>query len=191
MPPPGALQIGPRVYIRRLAASDEEAFLAFARASRPLHHPWVHPPTTSAAFAKYLARAGREDACAMLILRRDTDAICGGATLSQIFYGSFENAYLGYSGSRATAGKGYMTEGLHCVLRHAFVGLKLHRVEANIQPGNTGSRALAKRCGFRLEGFSPRYLKVAGQWRDHERWAITREDWRALPDKPRIVAGPK
>ena len=71
-----------------------------------------------------------------------------------------------------------MAEGLALLLRHAFRELKLHRLEANIQPGNLASIELARRCGFRLEGFSPRYLKVGGRWRDHERWAITREEWR-------------
>jgi [ribosomal protein S5]-alanine N-acetyltransferase len=68
---------------------------------------------------------------------------------------------------------------MQLVLRHAFVELRLHRLEANIQPGNTASIALARRCGFEREGFSARYLKIGGRWRDHERWAIRAEQWRA------------
>jgi ribosomal-protein-alanine N-acetyltransferase len=71
-----------------------------------------------------------------------------------------------------------MTEALTLTLRIAFRRLRLHRVEANIQPGNRASIALVRRAGFRREGLSPRYLKIGGRWRDHERWALTVEDWR-------------
>jgi ribosomal-protein-alanine N-acetyltransferase len=64
------------------------------------------------------------------------------------------------------------------MLRYAFKQLKLHRVEANIQPENVASIALVKRAGFVNEGYSRRYLKIGGQWRDHERWAILHEDWK-------------
>jgi ribosomal-protein-alanine N-acetyltransferase len=67
---------------------------------------------------------------------------------------------------------------MELVLRRAFSDLRLHRLEANIQPGNTRSIALVQRCRFEREGFSPRYLKVGGRWRDHERWAIRVEQWR-------------
>ena len=62
-----------------------------------------------------------------------------------------------------------MRAGLTAVVRHTFRTLRLHRLEANIQPGNAPSIALVKTCGFALEGFSPRYLKIGGRWRDHER----------------------
>ena len=73
-----------------------------------------------------------------------------------------------------------MTEALQLALRHAFRALKLHRVEANIEPGNEASIALVRGAGFTREGFSRRYLKHGGRWRDHERWALLREDWRPL-----------
>jgi len=71
-----------------------------------------------------------------------------------------------------------MSEGLRLVLRRAFGTLGLHRLEANIQPQNRASIRLVRRAGFRREGFSPRYLKVLGRLRDHERWAITAEAFR-------------
>jgi [ribosomal protein S5]-alanine N-acetyltransferase len=40
---------------------------------------------------------------------------------------------------------------------------------------------LSEGLAFRKEGFSLRYLKVAGRWRDHERWAISLEDWKDSP----------
>ncbi len=90
-----------------------------------------------------------------------------------------QSAYLGYAVGKPFAGQGYMREGIELVLRHAFTTLRLHRVEANIQPDNHASIALARGAGFRREGFSPRYLKIGGRWRDHERWAILADEWRA------------
>ena len=43
-----------------------------------------------------------------------------------------------------------MSDGLGLVLRRAFGDLGLHRIEANLQPGNTRSRRLFERAGFRL-----------------------------------------
>jgi ribosomal-protein-alanine N-acetyltransferase len=90
------------------------------------------------------------------------------------------SAYLGYYAEQPYNGQGYMTEGMRLVLRRSFIVMRLHRVEANVQPENAASIALVKRAGFRSEGFSPRYLKVAGRWRDHQRWAILSDDWRRL-----------
>ena len=104
------------------------------------------------------------------------DALFGVFTVSQIVRGAFQSAYLGYYGHQRYAGQGYMGAALEQVLDHVFGTLALHRVEANIQPGNAPSAALAKGAGFRLEGFSPRYLLIGGRWRDHERYAITFEE---------------
>jgi ribosomal-protein-alanine N-acetyltransferase len=97
-------------------------------------------------------------------------------TVSQIVRGAFQSAYLGYYAHERHAGQGLMREALEQVLDHSFGPLGLHRIEANIQPGNARSIALARGAGFRLEGFSPRYLLIGGQWRDHERYAITADE---------------
>jgi [ribosomal protein S5]-alanine N-acetyltransferase len=171
--------VRPRVRLDELSATDRGPFLAMVRESRELHRPWAFPPERGDQFAELLARAEREDVLCLLVrpLEAPRD-IAGVFTISQIVRGLFQSAYLGYYASAGYAGRGYMREGLELVLDHAFDTLGLHRLEANIQPGNASSIALARRAGFRLEGFSPRYLLIGGQWRDHERYAITAEERR-------------
>jgi len=127
-------------------------------------------------FAAYLARRQRAESPDFLICRRSDGAIVGGINFSEIVRGNFQGAYVGYQIGAPFARQGYMTEAL--ALAVAFGRLRLHRVEANIQPGNIPSLALVCRAGFRREGFSRRYLRIAHRWRDHERWALLAEDWR-------------
>jgi len=168
-----------RVVLRTPDASDRDELLRLARASRRLHRRWVDPPPDASAFGSFLQRRRLSSVRTFLVVRREDGVIVGVFTLSQIFHGNFRSAYLGYWVGAPYAGQGYMSEGMALLLRRAFGRLRLHRVEANVQPGNVASRALVRRTGFRLEGFSPRYLKIGGRWRDHERWAITVEDFRA------------
>lgn len=168
----------PRVYLRAPAPGDEHEFTSLMRESRAFHRPWATAPTDSERFLAYLTDSQRQDFEAMLVCRYGDDAILGFFNLSQIARGSMQSAYLGYAVGRRYAGQGYMREGIELVLRRAFVDLRLHRIEANIQPDNSASTALARGAGFRREGFSPRYLKISGRWRDHERWALLAEDWR-------------
>jgi len=169
---------GGRVFLRAPRPADREEFVSLMRASRGFHRPWASAPTDDERFAAYLADAQRPDFEAMLVCRIEDLAILGFFNLSQIVRRSFQSAYLGYAVGKPYARQGYMREGLELVLHRAFTELGLHRIEANIQPGNRASIALARGAGFKREGFSPRYLKIAGRWRDHERWAILAEEWR-------------
>ena len=109
------------------------------------------------------------------MIRREDAQIAGVINLNSIIRGTFQNAFLGYYAFSPYEKKGLMQEGPVLVIRHAFSRLRLHRVEANIQPGNRKSLILVQRCGFVREGFSRHYLKVRGRWRDHERWAVLQD----------------
>lgn len=171
-----ALVEGDRVFLRHPTARDRDELLGRARASRKLHARWVSAPSDLEAFAAWLKMARSADVERLLVCRQEDGAIVGVYNISQIFYGPLCGAYLGYYAFEPFAGQGHMREGMRLVLRYAFGPLGLHRVEANIQPGNERSLALVADAGFRREGFSPRYLKISGRWRDHERWAILAED---------------
>ena len=165
-----------RVFLRKPTQRDCGEILELVRASRRFHRPWVYPPRTRRQFSAYLRRArSRRHACFLVCLRAD-GAIVGVVNLNDIVLGALRGAFLGFYGSIQHAGRGYMRDGVRLALRHAFRVLALHRVEANVQPGNRRSIALVKRLGFRREGLSRRYLKVGGRWRDHERWAILAEE---------------
>jgi [ribosomal protein S5]-alanine N-acetyltransferase len=174
---PDILRRGRRVHIRPIRPADEAEFLRRVRASRALHGPWSYPPATAHAYHE-LVGEGRANDARIVVCRNDDGAIVGYFGLGQIIYGSFRNAHLGYYALEPFAGQGFMREGLELVLRYAFGDLRLHRVQASIQPGNARSIALVRGAGFRQEGLALRYLKIGGRWRDHERWAITVEDRR-------------
>ncbi len=177
------------MYLRPPAESDRDEFIALMRASRAFHRPWATAPTDDERFDAYLADARRPDFEAMLVCRHEDLAIIGFFNLSQIERGALQSAYLGYAVGKRYAGQGYMREAIELVLLHAFLTMRLHRIEANIQPGNHASIALARGVGFQREGFSPRYLKISGRWRDHERWALLADDWRERPEVREMLEG--
>jgi [ribosomal protein S5]-alanine N-acetyltransferase len=173
-----------RVYISPPTEADETAFTDAMRHSRKLHGRMVSMPETPEAYAAYMERAADPRRAFFLARLRAGGDIVGFLNLGEIIRGSLQQAFIGYGGVAGFSGHGYMSEAMQLVLREAFATLKLHRVEANIQPENTASIALARRAGFVREGFSERYLKISGRWRDHERWAINAERWRELRRRP-------
>ncbi|MFI5806859.1 GNAT family N-acetyltransferase [Streptomyces sp. NPDC051561] len=174
---------GPRVGIRPFRLDDAEEFAARARESRELHRPWLAPPDEPEAYREYARRLIDDPARAgFLLCTRDDHRIAGFININNIVEAAFQCGALGYGAFAHAAGRGLMAEGLGLVLRHAFGRLGLHRLEANIQPGNEASLALVRRAHFRYEGYSPDFLHIDGAWRDHERWAITAPELR--PQKP-------
>lgn len=118
--------------------------------------------------------------------------IVGKINVSNVVRGRFLSATLGYDAYDPYVGRGLFGEGLRLVVDLALrtSGLGLHRVEANVQPGNVRSASVLRSLGFRHEGDTPQmlFLPAGGsgkqEWRDHERYAVTAPEWPAAPFPP-------
>ena len=172
----------PRMILRPLCAEDRAEFARVYQVSRSMFEPWV--PATfldqplDQLFDQQLdrciegARAGTQ---CRLVGALDDNRIAGFFNLSEIVRGVFQNAYASWSVSADAVGVGLGAEGAQALLDIAFLpqsqGLGLHRVQANIIPGNHASIRIVEKTGFRYEGLAKRYLKINGQWQDHAMYA--------------------
>jgi len=167
-----AIADSPRTWLEKPRMEHAREFIAAMIDSRGLHHPWLSAPCDPEAWRRYLERLERPNEAGFLIRHSGDNGICGVVNLNVITYEALCSAYLSYYAVQKYAEKGYMKEGLQQVIDHAFSSMGLHRLEANIQPGNERSVRLVESLGFECEGYSPRYLRINGKWRDHERWAL-------------------
>lgn len=176
--PPRLKLRGKRILLRSPEPGDCDEFTQLMNRSARPFRGLVGPFKGRKQFDNYLKRCARDDFFGFLICRGEDGVILGNINLFHVIRLGLQSGCVGYLVGAPYTRQGYATEALQLLLRFAFQEVKLHRVEANIQPRNIASIALAKRAGFSKEGFSPRYIKIAGRWRDHERWALLVEDWR-------------
>ncbi len=170
---------GQRVFLRHPVAEDRAEFDALIEQSVEFLKPWEPrvPAGGESRFDRIYRMRHDGHNLKFFVCRAEDGAIAGCMNINNIVRGVFRNGMLGYWIGAPYARQGCMGEALQLALRHAFEALTLHRVEANIMPNNEASIALVKRAGFRLEGVSRKYLKIAGRWSDHERWALLAEEW--------------
>jgi len=164
------------ITIRTPQLCDAAEVLTLIHESHSFLTPWVVAPTTDIEFMLYCQRI-KSDNSYVGYLVCDQNQIAGIINVNDIVRGSFQSASIGFYLFSGYTGKGVMSAGLQLVLQEVFATHQLHRIEANIQPKNLSSIHCVQRNGFVKEGFSEHFLKVNDDWRDHERWAITREIW--------------
>lgn len=173
-----------RLVLRLPTAREARAVLSFVRENEEHLRPFepVRPAEhfTLAFHRAALARAAR-DASAdrhyrWWLFGKDAPArAIGNVGVSNVARGAFQSAHLGFALAAEAQGKGLMHEALEAVVRCAFGELNLHRLEANHLPDNARSARLLARLGFERIGLAPRYLRIAGQWRDHVQTQRTNE----------------
>lgn len=169
-----------RVRLERPSARREEEFIAAVHRSADLHAGLAALPSTSQSFRIYLERYAQPTHDGSFVVMRGSDELVGIVNFNEIVRGNLQSAHLGYAVFAPHERRGLMGEALRLALRRAFGELRLHRVEANVQPENEPSIRLVRGIGFRREGLSPRYLRISDRWCDHERWALLADEPVAL-----------
>ena len=169
----------PRVRLERPSARRERDYLAASLRSRALHRGFVVPASNPREYRAYLRAARRASQESFFVVDASSGGLAGVININNIVRHASLSGQLGYYAFVPHAGNGLMREGLTLVIARAFRELGLHRLEANIQPGNRRSIALVEGLGFRREGKARGFLKIGNRWRDHDRWALLKEDWRS------------
>lgn len=176
---------GRGVWLRPPQLSDYLQWAELRALSRahltPWEPAWPRDDLTKSAYRrrlKHYHREAREDlGYAFLLFQSETDKLIGGVTLSNVRRGVTQSAMLGYWVGLPFARRGLMSAAVRALLPHAFETLRLHRIEAAVQPTNAASVGVLRRIGFTEEGRLRRYLKINGVWQDHLMFAMLAEDW--------------
>jgi len=171
-----------RIYLERPDLSRERDYLDACHRSHALHRGLVAAPATRTGYRDYLELASRPNQESFFVVIAASRQLAGVVNILDIVSDTVSGR-LAYFAFVPYAGLGLMCEGVGQVIDVAFSDLGLTRLDADIQPGNRRSSALAERLGFRREKASQLGLKIGSRWREHERWALPRDDWRAVDFK--------
>jgi len=176
-----------RLYLRELTPGDAEMFCEF------LLKNIVHSADSGPAYSdeytdiefhrKQLERSQAESLDGRhykfgIFRKEKSSTIIGTVALSNIMMGNFCSCFLGYRIDKDECTNGFATEALKEVISFAFGTLNLHRIEANIIPGNNASIRVVEKLGFVYEGASEKYLLINGKWQKHLHYTLINENWK-------------
>lgn len=178
-----------RLLITAPRPSDAESVAEFMTRNRSFFNAWFPDRDDSFFTADWQRKKLESDLVLMLegsqhnsvIRLKDADPkqVIGQVNLNGIIRRAFHSGFLGYHLDESLNGQGLMAEALKALVEHWFGPMNLHRIEANIIPSNLRSKRMIAKVGFQKEGFSPSYLRIDGQWRDHEHWVLLNDHWKA------------
>lgn len=173
---------GQRVRLRGPRADDADALFALYSDPAVMRY-WSRPPMTARSeaeglIAEILDGFGQRTMLNWMVTPRDDEAVIGTCTLFR-FDPRHRRAEVGYSLRPQRWGRGLAREAVALALDWAFATLGLHRIEADIDPRNDGSRALLQRLGFVSEGVLRECCFVGEAVSDSEIFGLLADDWQA------------
>lgn len=173
-----------RIRLRGFRDADFENFHALHADPRVMRYwsfpAWTERSQARARFADAMSGRHADDKLCWVITQNNHDRLIGGVTLFSIDR-TQGRAEIGYALHCDHWGRGLAHEALRLALAHAFDALELRRLEADIDPRNSASCALAERMGFVREGLLRERWCVADELQDSAVYGLLARDWRAWP----------
>jgi ribosomal-protein-alanine N-acetyltransferase len=160
--------------IRRLLPDDAEELTRLLVSNRASHAPYV--PDRPDSFFEAEAQRRRLAAAELLYGILDEGRLAGVVEMSNLARGPFQSATVGYWVNEARRGRGLATQAVAAAVELAFGEVGLHRLEAATLVDNVASQRVLEKNRFTRIGLAPRYLRIAGAWRDHLLFQRTGED---------------
>jgi len=178
--------VGEGIRMRTPMLEDYEDWAKLRGASRGHTEPWEPAWTvdelTKGAYKRRLIRYQTDRQSGggypFFVFRSRDNVLLGACNLNNVRRGVLQSADIGYWIGSPFTRQGYTRAAVRRLLAFAFDDLDLHRVEAACRPENEASRALLMGVGFQFEGQARGFLNIAGQWRDHDRFALLNTDVR-------------
>jgi ribosomal-protein-alanine N-acetyltransferase len=152
--------------LRRLVPEDSDELAHLLRENRAFMAPF-EPLRDDQFFMCQGQRERIEESSSASFAISVDDAIVGGVTISDLIYGHFRSAHLGYWVAQHVNGHGFATRAVGEAVEIAFGELDLHRLEAVTLVHNVGSQRVLDKNRFERIGLARRYLLIAGEWQDH------------------------
>lgn len=175
---------GGGVYLRHPNMAEYEAWASLRLESRAFLQPWE--PTWNADHLTeraYRARLSRfkkmvsaDEGYPFHIFRASDNVLVGACNLTNVQRKVKQSAALGYWIGERYARQGFARASVRAACKFCFESLGIHRVEAAVRVGNEPSMALLETLGFTHEGVGRGYLKIDGDWRDHNLYAKLSSD---------------
>ncbi|HAJ38232.1 MAG TPA: GNAT family N-acetyltransferase [Chloroflexi bacterium] len=172
-----------RLYVRPMTEADVPALYAIFSDPEVMRY-WSYPALTDLAQAQEMLQQIQASYHAgnsvRLGIERRSDGLLLGTCALFSFHEASRRAEIGYALGRSYWGAGYMHEALSALIDYAFTTLDLHRLEADIDPRNTGSARTLERLGFQKEGHLRERWIVNGEISDTVWYGLLRREWQSI-----------
>lgn len=131
---------------------------------------WVNTPIkdkkiTTSKLAEYLGSDDKGESISWAICLKNKPEMIGRCVFFH-FDEANRRAEIGYILNRQYWRRGLMRQAVETVIQFGFDTLNLHRIEADVDPGNAGSLALLESIGFKREGYFPERWLIGEEWKD-------------------------